>query len=145
MLLVLLMVCIARSRTSMNMRLVQQVSIGVLGSLTFPVVPVTCKCTLAAINMIDESKRFLPLGFISERFREDVGHLFISTNIDHVKQSALKLLLQPSERHALSAIGVSHLLTISSGNDHDCGLIVFKKLNLKLFRHLNIQSVDIGN
>ena len=142
MLLVLLLVRIACSGTSMNMWFVQQVAVGIL-CRTF--VLVTRKCTLAAINVIDESKRFVPLGFVSKRLCEDVGHLFICTNIDHVKQSTLKLLLQSSKRNALSAIGMSHLLTVSFGNDGDRGLIVLKKLNLEHFRKVNIQPIDVGN
>ena len=56
----------------------------------------------------------------------------ISADIDDVEKSTLKLLLQPSERNALSAIGVSHFLTVAFGDDGDCGQVIFKELNLKL-------------
>ena len=95
--------------------------------------------------MIDESKRFVPLGFVGKGFLQDVSQLLISANIDHVKKSALELLLQPSKRNALSAIGMSHFLTISHRDNRDRGLVVFKELDLKLLRKVNIQPIDIGN
>ena len=108
------------SGAAVNMRLVQQVAVRILGA-TFAV-----KCSLAAVDMIDEGKSFVPFGFSSKRFHEDVCHLLI------------KLLLQPSERNSLSAICVSHFLTVAFGDAGDCGLIVFKKLNLELVREVDI-------
>ena len=108
MLLVFLLVRIVGSGTAMNMWLVQRVAVGGIFCGTFDV-----KCIFAAIDVVDESKCFVPLGFVSERLSKDVGHLFICTNIDHVKQSTFELLFQPPKGNALSAIGMSHLLTVT--------------------------------
>ena len=110
----------------MNMWLVKQVAVGILSG------NVVAKRLLAAIDMVDKSKSFVPIGFVSKWFGEDVCHLFVSANIDYVEKPTLKLLLQPSERNALSAIGVSHFLTVAFGDDGDCGLVIFKELYLKL-------------
>ena len=40
---------------------------------------------------------------------------------------------------------MSHFLTVAFGNNSDRGLTVLKKLNLKLLRKVNIQSVDVSN
>ena len=102
-----LLLDVVSCRTSVNMWLVKQVAVGVLSG------DVAAQSLLATINMVDESESFLPLGFVREWFGENVCHLFISANIDHVEKSTLKLLLQPAERNTLGAIGVSHFLTVA--------------------------------
>ena len=71
----------------MNMWLVKQVAVEILSG------NVVVKRLLAAINVVDKSKSFLPLRFVSKWFGEDVCHLFVSANIDDVEKSTLKLLL----------------------------------------------------
>ena len=66
----------------------------------------------------------LPFTAISERLGEDVCYLFGRIDIDHIKEIAFELLLDPCERKTLSSIGVSKLLAVTFQEDSIGGLII---------------------